>query len=331
MLRKRIPNLSLLVIFIALLVLMTILNPQRFPTFGNLRSMAYQFPILGFLSLAMMMAMLSGGINLSIVATANFTGIVTAVTLRLLTNGATVEAGVGAILLAMLAGLLGALLVGLINGLLISVLEIPSILATLGMMTLLDGVNIVVTQGYTISGFPRMLTFIGNGRLLGVPFAFLLFVVLALILMKILGRTAFGFSLYMLGSNYTAAQYSNINNRSVVIREYLLSATFSAVTAYVMMGQLNSVKANYAESYLLVAVLACFLGGINPFGGKGTLSGLVISVAILQVIATGLNLFRVDPFFVRAMWGFIIIVVIAANHFGGVLRERRRLAEQSSQ
>jgi simple sugar transport system permease protein len=129
----------------------------------------------------------------------------------------------------------------------------------------------------------------------------------------------------MLGANPIAARFSNINIRSVLVRDYMLSALFSAFTAFVMMGQLNSVKANYAETYLLVAVLACFLGGIDPFGGVGRLSGMVISVVILQLISSGVNLLRVDPFFVQAMWGFIIILLIAANHTGARMRESRRL------
>jgi simple sugar transport system permease protein len=141
----------------------------------------------------------------------------------------------------------------------------------------------------------------------------------------VLNRTVFGVSLYLLGANPVAAKFSNVNVRSVLMREYMLSALFSALTSFVMMGQLNSVKANYAESYLLVAVLACFLGGIDPFGGAGKLSGIMLAVVILQLVSTGVNLLRMDPFFIQAMWGFIIIAVVAANFFSARVRERRRL------
>lgn len=324
---SKIPNKSLLIILGLIILIMIILNPQRFPTVSNVVSMAYQLPILAFLSLAMMMAMLSGGINLAIVSTANLVGIVTALTLNGLTGGASAGAGIGTVILAMLAGLAAGMLVGLINGVMIAYLDIPSILTTLGMMTLLDGINVLLTRGYTITGFPDSLIAIGNGSILEVPVPFLLLILAVLVLAVVLKRTAFGFSLYMLGSNYRAAGFSNIDNRSIIIREYLVSALFSALTAFVMMGQLNSVKANYAESFLLVAVLACFLGGTNPFGGVGTVSGMVISVVILQVISTGFNLMRMDPFFIRAMWGLIIIIVIAVNHFTAEIRERRRLRD----
>ncbi len=318
-------NRSLAIILVAIVLLMSLLNPIRFPTVGNFISMSYQLPIIAFLSIGMMVSMLSGGINLAIVATANFTGIVTVLLLQAMAGKATAAAGVGTTLIAMAGGLAGAVLVGAIMGFLVAWVEVPAILATLGVMTLLDGVNVVVTRGYTLSGFPPFLLAIGNGTAGGVPIPFLILVVVCLVLGLVLTRTVFGVSLYLLGSNPVAARYSNIKVRAVLMGEYILSAVFSALTAFVMMGQLNSVKANYAESYLLVAVLACFLGGVDPFGGEGTLSGMVLAVVILQLISTGVNLLRMDPFFIQAMWGFIIIVLVGVNYASARIREARRM------
>lgn len=319
-------NRSLVAILVAIVALMSALNPQRFPTIGNLTSMSYQIPIIAFLSIGVMVTMLSGGINLAIVATTNFTGIVTVLLLQAMAGEATADAPLALALLAMGGGLLSALLVGAVMGWLIAYVEVPAILATLGVMTLLNGINVVVTRGYTLSGFPPFLLAIGNGTVIGVPIPFFIFVGVCLVLAVVLNRTVFGVSLYLIGSNPVAAKFSNVNVRSVLVREYVLSAFFSALTSFIMMGQLNSVKANYAESYLLVAVLACFLGGVDPFGGAGRLSGMVLAIVILQLVSTGVNLLRMDPFFIQAMWGFIIIFVVAANYFGGSLRERRRLA-----
>jgi len=224
-------------------------------------------------------------------------------------------------------GLAAAILIGVAMGWLIAYVEVPAILATLAVMTLLNGVNVVITKGYTLSGFPPFLLGIGNGTVWGIPIPFLLFILVCALLALVLNRTRFGLSLYLIGSNPVAAKFSNIPVRSVLMREYMLSAAFSALTAFIMMGQLNSVKANYAESYLLVAVLACFLGGVDPFGGVGKLTGMVLSIVILQLVSSGVNLLRMDPFFIQAMWGFIIIFVVAVNYFGGSLRERRRLRE----
>jgi simple sugar transport system permease protein len=316
---------SLVIILVGIVILMTALNPRRFPTPGNLISMSYQLPIIAFLSIGMMISMLSGGINLAIVATANFTGIVTVLLLQAMAGKATADASIGVALLAMGGGLAAALLVGAGMGWLIAYVEVPAILATLGVLTLLGGVNVVITKGYTLSGFPPFLLGIGNGTVLGIPIPFLILIAVCLLLAVLLNRTVFGVSLYLIGSNPIAARFSNINVRSVLMREYILSAFFSALTAFIMMGQLNSVKANYAESYLLVAVLACFLGGVDPFGGAGKLSGMVLAVVILQLISTGVNLLRMDPFFIQAMWGFIIIVLVGVNFWSARAREARRM------
>lgn len=315
--RRVFADAPLYVILAVVTVAMAALTPDRFLRLQNLTSMAYQLPILAFLAIGMMVTMVTGGINLAIVSAANFTGIVTALMLKLMTGGASGDASLAVTVAAMAVGLAACLATGAFAGFLIAYLEVPAILATLGMMMLLDGASVVLTRGYTLSDFPDGLLAIGNGSAWGVPIPFIMVIVVVLLLSVLLNRMPFGFNLYMLGSNPVAARYSNINTRAVLMGDYILSSFFSAVTAFIMMGQFNSVKANYAQSYVLVTVLACFLGGVDPFGGSGRLSELIIAVVILQVISTGVNLMRVDPFFVTAMWGAIILVLIAVNHFAG--------------
>jgi Ribose/xylose/arabinose/galactoside ABC-type transport systems, permease components len=296
-------NLSLYVVLIAVFILMFALNGEKFIRTQNLISMAYQLPIVGLLAIGMMISMLSGGINLSIISTANLNGIIIALVLQALSSQGMKLASGELVLLAVLLGLIACLLVGVINGLLISILKIPDILVTLGTMTLIAGLNVVLTRGYTLSGFPDSLLSIGNGVSFGIPNALILFVVAAIIASVVLNKTRFGFSLYMMGSNATAAQYANVNLVKITVMQYVFSSTFAALTSLVMMGQLNSVKASYADSYLLVAVLAAFLGKVSPFGGFGRVSGVVLAVIILQMISSGLNLLRLDPFMITATWG----------------------------
>jgi simple sugar transport system permease protein len=321
----RFADAPLVAILIVVVALMAFANPGRFLSLGNLASLAYQLPMLAFLSFGMMISMLTGGINLAIVSSANLTGIVTALTLKALTGGDSASASLLVTAIAMGAGLASALASGALMGFLIAYLEVPAILATLGVMTLIDGTNVVLTRGYTLSDFPAALLAIGDGAVFGIPAPFVLLIIVIGVLAVLIDRTRFGFDLYMIGSNLVAARYSNIDVRSGLMRQYVLSAFFSALTGFVMMGQFNSVKSNYAQSYLLVSVLACFLGGVDPFGGAGRLTGMALSVVILQVVSSGVNLLRVDPFFVTAMWGAMILALIAINHFLG-RRGRSRLA-----
>jgi simple sugar transport system permease protein len=310
---------SLTVTLVLVFVFMSAVNGRKFLSFYNMAAMAYQLPVIGLLSIGMMISELSGGINLSIIANANLNGIVIYMVLNLLTNGNMAEANALFIVIAIIAGFAVSAGIGLFNGLMITKLNIPAILATLGSMTLLQGVNLVLTKGYTISGFPSKLIFIGNGALWGIPVPIILFAAVVAVTHFILNRSSFGLKLYMTGANQRASKFSNVDVAKVIILEYILSSCFASLTSIVMIGQMNSVKANYAESYLLVAVLASFLGGVNPNGGFGRLSGMVLAVVILQIISTGLNLMRLDPFMITAMWGAIIIIILVVRELAAFL------------
>lgn len=325
-------NIVLMAVMVVVYLLMLLLNGPQFTSLQNISSMAYQLPILGLLAIGMGISMLSGGINLSIIATANFNGIIIAITLQALAGSpeAVHDAGAGMVLLAIGAGFACSMLIGAINGLIISLLKIPDILVTLGSMTIVAGLNVALTRGYTLSGFPDMLLAIGNSEVLGVPSSIIVFIIGAAIASFLLNRTVFGSSLYMMGSNPKATRFSDINTVKVTVQQYMLSSFFAVLTSLVMIGQLNSVKASYADSYLLVSILAGFLGNINPFGGFGKVAGMVIAVIILQFISSGLNLMSVDSFMITAMWGAIIIVVVILKDIWARLKARRLLKENKS-
>jgi len=306
-------------------LLMWALNGSQFLRIGNIQSMAFQLPELGILSLAMMVTMLTAGINLSIIASANLTGIVTALILtRFVAPEATGAASFAIIILAVGAGLLTSAAIGLLNGFLIARVEVSPILATLGTMTLLNGVAIVMTRGYVISGFPEPIRFIGNGQILGIPVPMIVFIACAALMALLLTRTRMGVSIYMLGSNPTACYFSGINNASVLLKTYLVSGLYSGIAAIIMMSRFNSAKADYGESYLLMTVLASVLGGTSAAGGFGKVSGLVIALVILQIISSGLNLLRVSNFLTIAIWGGILILVMVINYLSEQYQQKRR-------
>ncbi len=194
---------------------MSILNGNKFLSFGNLNAMTYQMPMIGLLAIGMMISELSGGINLSIVANANFNGIFTYVILNLLTKGNMINANIPQLLIALSLSLIMSLFIGFINGYLIAVLKIPALLETLGMMTLLKGISLVITDGYTISNFPAALTFLGSGNLLKIPMSLVIFFLVCIFTHIILDRTVFGKQLYFTGANPIAAKFSNIDTDRV--------------------------------------------------------------------------------------------------------------------
>ena len=324
--RKFSESAVLLSILAAVIALMWVLNGSDFMNLGNFQSMAFQLPELGILSLAMMITMLTSGINLSIIASANLAGIIMALILTAtIPPEATGPGGIGLVLLAILAGLLVSSLIGLLNGYLIAYLEISPILATLGTMILLGGIAIVLTRGYVISGLPPALLAIGNSKILGLPIPILVFALGAALMGLILGRTPLGTRIYLLGSNPTACFYSGVNNPQVLMRTYLISGLYSGLAAVVMIARFNSAKADYGESYLLLTILASVLGGVSAAGGFGKVSGLVIALVILQIISSGLNLLGVSNFLTIALWGFVLIAVMVIQYVIDQYRQKRRL------
>jgi simple sugar transport system permease protein/ribose transport system permease protein len=304
-----VPMLSL--VLLALIVVFWLLLGERIIGVGALQSMAFQLPELGILSLAMMITLLSGGLNLSIIATANLCALTMGWVLTTYVPGAHGVAWVGWQLGAVLAGVAVALIVGLINGWVIAYLGVSPILATLGTMTMSKGLSIGMTRGNVISGFPEPIVFLGNGMLAGVPVALLVFIALCVPMAVLLDKTPFGHKVYMIGSSEKATRYSGVDTRRVLLGVYVLSSLLAFVAALVMMARFNSANAAYGESYLLVTILAAVLGGVDPFGGFGKVGGLVMALILLQLISSAFNLLNFSPFLTVAIWGVLIIVVTA--------------------
>jgi simple sugar transport system permease protein len=313
-------NLTLLAVLVSLVIVFGLLIGERFFTPATLQSMAYQIPELGILSLAMMITLLAAGLNLSIIATANLCALAMAYVLTHFVPGTTGAAWVGWQIAALGAGFVVAAAVGLVNGFVIAYLGVSPILATLGTMTLCKGVAIGVTRGNVISGFPDPIVFIGNGTIFGIPAALLVFALCAVPMALLLGRTPFGVSVYMIGSNEKATRFSGIDTKRVLMKVYVLSSLLAAVAAIVMMARFNSANASYGESYLLITILAAVLGGIDPFGGSGKVSGLILALLILQIISSAFNLLNLSQFLTLAIWGLILITVAAIPHLRALLR-----------
>lgn len=218
---------------------------------------------------------------------------------------------------ALLAGLVAVVLVGAITGYLVATLNTHPILVTLGTMSIISGTCVWLTRGKPIAGFPDVMQSIGNSVVLGIPLPFWIFTAATVGVGLLLSRTRFGISVYMVGSNLEATRYSGINTRNVLIGIYTASSVMCWLAAILMMARFNSASAGYAASYLLITVLAAILGGVDPNGGFGKVSGLFIALLVLQVISSGLNLLGVNTQLTQAMWGGTMIVVMVLRYVIG--------------
>lgn len=298
-------------------LLMTWLNPDKFLTARNLTSMGFQFPELGLFALAIMLSLITGGIDLSVVSTANLAGILAAliltrVPLEMASPGQTALP----ILLAISVALATGALCGLVNGILITRLRVTPILATLGTMQLFMGLALVITRGPAVSGFPDAFLAIGNGAWAGIPAPLWLFLMAAGAVALLLGRTVFGMRAYLLGESEKAARFAGIPIPSVLLRTYVTCGLLAGTAGLLMIARTNSAKADYGTSYLLQAVLVAVLGGVHPNGGKGRVRGVVLALLSLQFLSSGFSLLRFSQFTKEFAWGALLLLVMGLGALG---------------
>lgn len=303
---------QLIVITIAIFAFMSLLSPDKFLRYYNFESIAFVFPELGLLAMAMMIAMLTGGIDLSIVGIANLCGILAGLFFHRYV-GDVAEASLPAVAAGVAVALLAGLAAGTLNGILITRLRITPILATLGTGQVFAGLAVAITGGPAIVGFPDYWGLLGNGKLLGIPVPFLLFMIVATVIAVILSRTAFGVSLVLIGTNAKAAIFAGLDRDRMVLCSYALSGVLASMAGIILSGRTNAAKSDYGTSYVLQAVLIAVLGGTNPSGGRGTVLGIGIAVLALMLLASGLQLMRFSNHLIDFIWGAFLLLVIALN------------------
>lgn len=293
--------------FLVLVVAMFGIMSDRFLSAASFQSIAFQLPELGLLTLAMLMPIVSGGFNLAITFTANLSGLAMAWMLQ--AHGG-VDAGFVPIVLGILAALATGALVGWIMGMIIAYTGAHPILVSLSMMIFVRGLGEFLTRGGDVSGMPSVVQAIGQGTVAGVPIPLFVLLVWVLLWHVLMSRTRLGFATRFIGSNIAATRFSGINTRRMLVLIYTLSGVMCAVAGMVMLARFNSVRVGHGEAYVLITVLACFLGGVDPFGGFGRVLPLAIALLILQVMASGLNQIGASQHLATALWGAFLLGVM---------------------
>jgi simple sugar transport system permease protein len=315
--------LQLLGLAVLIFLLMTALNPDKFLRAYNFESITFLAPELGLLSLAMMLSMLTGGIDLSVIGVANLSGILAGLLFHAVggAHGPTLsQLSLSWVALGVATSVCTGLLAGALNGFLIAKVRITPILATIGTGQLYVGICLVLSGGPAIVGFPNGWDAIGNTKLLGVALPLVLFVAIAALVALALTRTPLGVNLQLIGANPKAAVFAGIRKSRVILVSYMASGALASIAGILLSGRVNAAKADYGTSYLLEAVLISVLGGTNPAGGKASVLGVAIALASLMLLSSGFQLLRFSNFMVDFIWGAFLLIVIAIN----ALRSRTR-------
>ena len=297
-------------------VFMAITRFDKFYTLINFQTMASQFPEFGLMSLGIMVCMITGGIDLSTVGVANLVSICTATLMKAVATEEN-EIAVYVIPLCFVIAILMGAAAGAFNGFLVSKVRIPPILATLGTSELFTGIGIVITDGKAVSKLPRMYSSAINSKIFGlIPTQLVFFAVMALVIWFLLMRTTYGTKIYMIGTSSKAAVFSGIRTNLLLVKTYMISGICAALGGMVMLANYNSARADYGTVYTLQCVLIVVLGGVNPNGGSGKVSGVVLAICLLQMLQTGINRFpQISSYYISLIWGGVLILVMVLNYF----------------
>jgi simple sugar transport system permease protein len=311
--RFGVDTIVLLALVVVIFIAMSSLLGGRFVNLYNFQSLMFSAPELGLLALAMMLSILPGGIDLSLVAIANLAAVLAALFFRHLAAsiGAPIDqVGFGIVLAGLLLALVVGAICGALNGFLITRLRVTPILATIGTSQLFLGISLVITGGPAIQGFPAGWTAIGNNTFADVPIPTLMMIVVFVLVMLLLRRTSPGVSLTLIGTNARAARFSGVRSRAIVFGTFVLCGVIASGAGILISARTNAAKADYGSSYLLVSVLVAVLGGTNPAGGQATVVGVAAALSALTLLSSGFQMLRFSNFLVELIWGAFLLIVL---------------------
>ena len=319
---KYVGEFSLIITFLVVFLLMAILSPTKFLSPYNLQTMAFQMPEFGLMALAMMICILTGGINLSITMSASLSSIISAF---VLCSNFTQSNPVIGVILSIIAVIGVAIILGLFNGAVIAYIGVAPMLVTLGTKTLYEGIGLNFTKGGSISGFPELYIEIGNGSFFGIPYSIIIYIIIIFLCYFLFERSTWGTKVYMIGCNELASKFSGIDTKKILLQVYVYSSILTGIASIFITSRYNSAKTDYGSSYLMQAVTAVVLGGTSISGGHGKVIGTVIAVCIIQVISTGLNILQVNRYIINIITGGILILVLALKYISNVISDKKQI------
>ncbi|MCW5706646.1 ABC transporter permease [Shinella yambaruensis] len=268
----------------------------------NLSDATFNFTEKAMIAFAMALVIISGEIDLSVASVIALTSTV---------MGYAVQLGFDTPALVLI-GLATGLLCGAFNGLLVTGLGLPSIVVTIGTMSLFRGLSFVILGDQAFTGYPASFSWFGQGYVWWVfSFEFCLFLALAIIYGVVLHKTNFGRAVYAIGNNQTAALFSGVRVGRVKFVLFLLTGLMAAVASICLTARLGSTRPSIALGWELEVVTMVVLGGVNILGGSGTIPGVVLAALIMGMVTFGFGLLNVPGIVMSIFIGLLLISVIA--------------------
>jgi len=314
-------ELGIFILLLLLCVVVAAINP-RFLVASNLQNISRLIGMFGILSIGAGVVIITSGIDLSVGSIMALVGILLSI---FLTQKKWPSVLAVLAVIAIAAGL------GWIHGLLITRLKIQPFIVTLCGLLFYRGLARFIandaTQGFGSEGF-MWLRNLASGQLLNIPTPFLFLILIGILMWVVLQRSVYGRYLFAIGRNEEAARYSGIGTRKIISSAYVLSGLLAGITGVLMAFYTNSISpSSHGNFYELYAIAAAVLGGCSLRGGEGSVIGIVIGTALLQVLQNLVNLLGIPSSLNFAVMGTVILIGVVADELVRRRAARKRVAQ----
>lgn len=296
------------VVLVGLMVYLSLASPF-FLTQRNLTNVLLQASVLAMVAFGVTIVIISGNFDLSV---GSGVGLVMVSAALMMRSTESVLLGIG-------VGVLVGLGMGLLNGFLVTIVLVPSFIATLGMLVAARGIGRGLANGQTVGGVPEPFVDFMNSSFLGLRMIVWCAVAVFVLLHFILRYTRLGVQLFAVGGNPRAARLSGLRVSGIQTAAFLLSSVAFTVAGLALLGRLGSADPNSGTLLELYAVAAVVVGGTSLYGGKGSVARTLFGVLLIAIIQNGLNLLNVNPDLQMAILGGVFILATAS----GVINRRR--------
>ncbi len=314
----------LIVLLLLSMVLGNTLSPYFLTPF-NFSLMVEDFVEKALMALPMTFIIIAGEIDLSVASVLGLASVIVGITWK---AGIPLWLGIGT---ALVVGVIA----GLLNGTLVTRLGLPSLVVTLGTLALFRGLAFVILGDQAVSNFPNAFTNFGIGDVPGtlIPWSFVVFVILALLFMVTLHWSWIGRQIYATGINKEAARFAGIRVKRLKLMLFVLSSLIAALAGVIFTARISSARADNAIGFELDVITVVLLGGVNIFGGRGTLVGVILSLFVIGALRNALGLADVSGDVQNIVVGTLLVFSVLGPNIAQriqVALSRRRLAAGSS-
>ena len=304
----------LLVIAVVIFTLMS----GKFLSSQNLINVARQSTYLTMVAMGQMLALLTGGFDLSVGTILALTSVVGAMAMSAVI-AVYPDAVALAILAGVLAGVAAGVAIGICNGIGVAIFNVSPFMMTLGMASVGFGIALFLTGGVPVYGMPDLFgKLFGFGQWFGIPVPIYVTVALMLFMYVLLNWTRMGRYFYAIGGNVKASLLSGINTRLNLFMAYVLCAGLTAISGIMLTARLETGEANIGATMPLESIAACVIGGVSLRGGSGRLLNVVLGAIFIGLVQNGMNLARIESYLQTVVIGILLILAVVADQ----LRQR---------